>query len=622
MRTDSQLLDDYARRGDEGAFREFVERLGGLVHAAALRQTRDRALAEEAVQNVFRAAAAKAAPLSRHVAPMAWLHRAARLECLHLLRAERRRRARETAGFYLTDSSIRAELDPGPAWDAVRPLLDRGLNSLGATDRQALLLRFFRDLSFREVAADLGVREDAAKMRVGRALEKLRRFLHRHGVQSTASALAMLLTREAPAVPLPSALTTQWSAAVLSAVPPAAMGTGLLTATLTFMSPIKLTAALALLAFLLPPALKWSGLSQTSGTIPGQSFTAPHLERASPSLRRARSEKSGNRLTPQPRDPLLAELERGVNYPEDPYHDYSRLLDLTQLVFGLEPARFRGALDILKSARSPAHGGKLMTALLSRWAETDAGEAFHVAGELAGPMKTAAMEGVLSVWMRQAPDAALARLGEIPDVRERREFLEAAYRHLSHGNPKDTLTRAGSIADAGTAAAVKESALQIWASLDPEEALKWVRMEEPETSRDTAERQVIRTLAMLRPDKALELAQTMANPQARNHSVEEALRGWAVQDTAAARDAMLALPPEILKTAYLTNATLQMAWLDPAGTAAVVDKLAMEAGRSDLANAVAHSWLRADRDSALAWIQSTRALSEEARENLLNTKTP
>lgn len=622
MLTDSQLLEDYARRGDEGAFREFVGRLGGLVHAAALRQTRDQALAEEAVQNVFRAAAAKAATLSRHGVVAAWLHRAARLECLHLLRAERRRRARETAGFYMNENSGPAAPDPGPAWDAVRPLLDRGLDSLGEADRQALLLRFFRDLSFREVAADLGVREDAAKMRVGRALEKLRGFLHRHGVQGTASALALLLTKEAPATPLHSTLSAQWSAAALSAVPPASTGAGLLTVIFTVMSTSKLTATLALLALLLPPALKWRGLSQTLVSVPRQGLTALHPESTSPIAPLTRSEKPGKGMTPAPRDPLLAELERGVSHPEDPYQDYSRLLDLTQLVLGLEPARFRGALDILKSARSPAQAGKLMTALLSRWAETDAGEAFHVAGELAGSMKTAAMEGVLSVWMRQAPDAALARLGEIPDARERREVLETAYRQLSHGNPRETLARAGSIADAGTAAAVKENALQIWAGLDPEEALRWIRTEEPETSRDTAERQLIRTLAMLRPDKALELAQTMANPQARNHSVEEALRGWAVQDTAAARDAMLALPPEILKSAYLTNATLQMAWLDPAGTAAVMDRLSPEAGRSDLAQAVANTWMRADRAAALAWIHSTPALSEEARKNLLNSKTP
>jgi uncharacterized protein (TIGR03435 family) len=53
-----------------------------------------------------------------------------------------------------------------------------------------LVLRFFEDWNFKEVGAALGASEDAAKMRVNRALEKLRKFFERRGVSSTTAIIA------------------------------------------------------------------------------------------------------------------------------------------------------------------------------------------------------------------------------------------------------------------------------------------------------------------------------------------------------------------------------------------------------------------------------------------------
>ncbi|HEY5345247.1 MAG TPA: sigma factor-like helix-turn-helix DNA-binding protein [Verrucomicrobiae bacterium] len=52
------------------------------------------------------------------------------------------------------------------------------------------MLRFFENKTFAEVGATLGASEDAAKMRVNRALEKLRKFFGRRGVSSTTAIIA------------------------------------------------------------------------------------------------------------------------------------------------------------------------------------------------------------------------------------------------------------------------------------------------------------------------------------------------------------------------------------------------------------------------------------------------
>ena len=52
------------------------------------------------------------------------------------------------------------------------------------------MLRFFENKDFRQVGNALGVSEDAAKMRVSRAVEKLRKFFLKRGVLSTTAIIA------------------------------------------------------------------------------------------------------------------------------------------------------------------------------------------------------------------------------------------------------------------------------------------------------------------------------------------------------------------------------------------------------------------------------------------------
>ena len=56
--------------------------------------------------------------------------------------------------------------------EEIAPVLDEAINLLAGQDRMAILLRFFDQRDFRAIGAALGTGEDAARMRVNRALEK------------------------------------------------------------------------------------------------------------------------------------------------------------------------------------------------------------------------------------------------------------------------------------------------------------------------------------------------------------------------------------------------------------------------------------------------------------------
>ena len=71
-----------------------------------------------------------------------------------------------------------------------RRLLEDAMARLGAKDRDAVVLRFFDNKNLREVGAAIGASEDAAKMRVNRALEKLRIFFMKRGLTFSAGIIA------------------------------------------------------------------------------------------------------------------------------------------------------------------------------------------------------------------------------------------------------------------------------------------------------------------------------------------------------------------------------------------------------------------------------------------------
>jgi RNA polymerase sigma factor (sigma-70 family) len=247
MIEDTELLRRYAEEQSEAAFTTLVERRLGLVYAVALRQTGgDAHRAQDIAQTVFTHLARRASSLARQPVLAGWLYRSAQFAASDAMRAERRRQLREQKAH--TMNEILSEDRSAGDWDKVRPDLDRVLSELDASDRDALVLRFFDDRPLVDVGAKLNLTENAARMRVQRALEKVRALLARRGVTSTTTALAGVLTGQAGTAAPASIVTSVSSAALAGAV----SGGGLVTATAVFkiMSMTKIITAAAVVALL------------------------------------------------------------------------------------------------------------------------------------------------------------------------------------------------------------------------------------------------------------------------------------------------------------------------------------------------------------------------------------
>lgn len=186
-RDDHSLLLDYAESGSEPAFAILVERYLNLVHSAALRRTGDSHAAGEIAQAVFIILARKAGKLGRKTILSGWLYQTALHTAANYLRGEIRRQRREQEAYV---QSILNEPSNDWAWQQIAPQLEAAMAKLRERDRHAIVLRFFENKSLAEVGAALGASEDAAKMRVNRALEKLRKIFAKRGVVLTTAVIA------------------------------------------------------------------------------------------------------------------------------------------------------------------------------------------------------------------------------------------------------------------------------------------------------------------------------------------------------------------------------------------------------------------------------------------------
>ncbi len=196
------LLQRYALQRDEQAFEALARRYVDLVYGAAVRRVGDHHLAEDITQAVFVILAQKARSIRRGPPLSAWLLMTVRCVARNAMKREARRRRHEHAAESLAASAGGAcSSNPSDVliWQEIAAVLDDAVLRLPASDRRAILLRFFEGRSIGDVAADLNVSEGAVKQRLGRAIDRLRRRLERKGAvvgSVDAAAFAALLSKQ------------------------------------------------------------------------------------------------------------------------------------------------------------------------------------------------------------------------------------------------------------------------------------------------------------------------------------------------------------------------------------------------------------------------------------------
>jgi RNA polymerase sigma factor (sigma-70 family) len=183
--SDHELLDSYARRGDEQAFAELFSRHSDAVFSTAMLMLRDVHAAEDASQTTFATLARKAPNLAPSVSVAGWLRRTAQLTACDMRKLERRRRRHETQAV-----SLRACTGISGAAQFENTVLPAALQELPPAERKVMGLRFIEGLSRTDIARTLDCPEGTVQTRVNRGVQRMREILRR-----TAFAPAMVFMR-------------------------------------------------------------------------------------------------------------------------------------------------------------------------------------------------------------------------------------------------------------------------------------------------------------------------------------------------------------------------------------------------------------------------------------------
>jgi RNA polymerase sigma-70 factor (ECF subfamily) len=149
------------------------------VIAGFLRRRLERSLADElAAETFLRAFDGRAGYDVSRVDARPWLFGiATRLLSRHRRSEERRLRAFARAGRLVGDERGFDEVDARLDAAAASPLLAAGLASLGASDREVLLLYAWAELSYEEIAVALEIPVGTVRSRLHRARDRVGRQL-------------------------------------------------------------------------------------------------------------------------------------------------------------------------------------------------------------------------------------------------------------------------------------------------------------------------------------------------------------------------------------------------------------------------------------------------------------
>ncbi|MCK6475033.1 MAG: sigma-70 family RNA polymerase sigma factor [Planctomycetes bacterium] len=178
---DAQLLLAIAERQDRDAFGELFDRFQRPAYSLAQYLTRDRDLAEEAVQEAFLRVWRSAKTFRADGKPRSWVLRIVAGKSLEILRRKRRNREKMERVQQQAASCAEAPLAAGAEQGELLVTLRRHLDRLPDLERQLIALYYGGEMSQDEIAAQLEMPQRTVSFRIQKILEQLRERLSTAG---------------------------------------------------------------------------------------------------------------------------------------------------------------------------------------------------------------------------------------------------------------------------------------------------------------------------------------------------------------------------------------------------------------------------------------------------------
>jgi RNA polymerase sigma-70 factor (ECF subfamily) len=169
--------------GDDEAYARLVDRYQNAVGSLMWRFTRSREAHEELVQQVFVEAYFSLDGFRGDGAFIAWLRTIATRVGYRWWKQRDRHGGKDRRSLEIAIERVSQRKDDPVGPEEAAELIHRLLERLAPRERLVLTLFYLEDCSMQEIGRHLDCSEDAAKMRVHRAREKLRGIVERENLE-------------------------------------------------------------------------------------------------------------------------------------------------------------------------------------------------------------------------------------------------------------------------------------------------------------------------------------------------------------------------------------------------------------------------------------------------------
>ena len=637
--SDHQLLQEHLRNPSGPALAELVDRHLPLIHSVARRITTNDEAARDISQIVFLRLVKKASNLPKSLPLTAWCHRETHSASVDYVRSEVRRQKREK-----TAADLDAMKTSSESWNQLTPEVDGAIDELSESDRALVLLRFYNNKTFPEIAHELSINDDTARMRTNRALEKLRVILAKRGITTTTALLASTL---------PTNAVSSAPASLANSITSSVQSTCVTSGALAFVkSHLLVLGSLSIgIAAVTTQQIKINQLKETQRV------------RASPVAQSQRSTRSFA-ISKIPKTAAFSEPDLLAIFANpDPaerlwlLHDYSLQVSTKHI---------SEALELLRS-KTPEWDSesKILThLLLTRWAKADPEAAFgsldtanfslerghslsilsalaaldpkRTANWLTSPVNTRAyypivghiLSGTIAKeWARQDPRAALEWAQTLADQQQAGAY-SGVLETIAATDPQKAATLALGLKAGNARNDILAKIAQSWARQSPLKALAWTSTLVSE-ARGHATSRALESWSKNHPEKAAQYLDENPNPKylkiianqwskrdpedtanwiaskpespQRDSALADTLWHWTTQTPKAATTWIEALPAGNSRDQAIAGLAVAAVEFDPRSALEWSLKITTPSLRNDLSQHTFKAWSRNDPQIAQQW---------------------
>lgn len=506
-------------------------------------------------------------------------------------------------------------------WAQLAPVLDAALNQLEAADRDALVLRYLEQRDLRSVGRALGSSEDAAQMRVARALEKLRVFLVRAGVTvASASALGTTLNASASA-PLPAGLAASVATSALTGATVASVTPFTLVPVKTLVAS-KLALSVAATAAIAAVLAYSIGLSHHSPPVEGNAKPMAKQAPARPSSTVVRNNDGTLTIT----DGILTtpygtlHIKPGASLGLDEYRSLITL-QLGRLI-KTDPQK---ALEGLAKWPPGPDTDKMYRQIFTLWSNDgkSSPQAAATAYNLPiGKDRDLAIQAVVDNWAKSDPASLLnwaSSLATADSGTLTNAFSEVA---TKENQPALAAQYVDDVTDATTRAQAIVTIATAWGITDPMGTLTWLDNTATGDAYDTSVNNLMSNLAKQDPAQAAALVGNITEPGVQAAAIINTAGAWGATDPQAALAWVNSLPAAEAGAQNVALSSTVASWAknDPAAALAYVQNSPDASIYLSAAPVIAGSLSQSDPQAALNWTNSLPAGADkdQALSNVLD----